>query len=272
MRLALLSSLFLLAAPKQPDVAAPAFWQPLPAAKPGEWLYLFPETGETLAEYKATTPNRPTETRKFVYLQPWFTRPAADTAWVDELERVAAAWFGHEVKRMPAGAMPRRAYDIGRQQYDVIKLAARLVSTLPNDALILLAITDRDLKLRDSRYAFGWGALQHRVAVMSTRRLQRGPRVRRRALGLALHEATHGLGLRHCIFFPCLMNGAHTLREADRRPLQLCPVCRAKLCWNLGLDPMRRYEALIPAFRRAGLEQDADRTLQARNASLDLLK
>ena len=104
-----MSCLFLFPTQKQPDVAAPAFWRPLPAAKPGEWLYLYPEPGETFAEYKATRPSRPTAARRFVYLQPWFTRPAGDTAWVAELERVAAAWFGHEVKRLPAGAMPRRA-------------------------------------------------------------------------------------------------------------------------------------------------------------------
>ena len=271
MRLTLLS-LLLCAAPKQPDVAAPPFWRRLPPPKPGEWLYLYPEPGETLAEYKAAKPSRPTAVRKFVYLQPWLTRPTEDAGWVRELARVAAAWFGCQVKTLPAGAMPRRAYDEKRRQYDVVKLAARLVRTLPKDALILLGVTDRDLKLKEFDYALGWGALEHRVAVMSTYRLGRGERVRRRALSLGLHEAAHGLGVRHCIFYPCLMNGAHTLREADRRPMQLCPVCRAKVCWNLGLDPMRRYGTLIPALRAAGLEGEADRTSRARNASKELLE
>ena len=49
------------------------------------------------------------------------------------------------------------------------------------------------------------------------------------------------------------MNGVRTLREADERPMLLCPVCRAKLCWNLGLEPLARYGMLIPALAKAGL-------------------
>jgi hypothetical protein len=45
--------------------------------------------------------------------------------------------------------------------------------------------------------------------------------------------------------------------EADRRPLLLCPVCRAKVCWNLDLAPEARYAALIPVLRRQGLAADA---------------
>jgi hypothetical protein len=53
------------------------------------------------------------------------------------------------------------------------------------------------------------------------------------------------------------MNGALSLEEADARPASLCPVCRAKLCWNLGADPLARERALGEAFRAEGLEADA---------------
>jgi len=74
---------------------------------------------------------------------------------------------------------------------------------------------------------------------------------------LALHEAHHLLSLPHCTFYRCLMNGALTLKEADGRPAVLCPVCRAKVCWNLGVDPAARERAMADAFAAVGLPADA---------------
>jgi len=141
----------------------------------------------------------------------------------------------------------------------VLALAAQLVRTLPHDALFLLAVTDRDLFVGDLSYAFGWGSLRLRVGVLSTARLGEGdpPLRRRRAMTLALHEAHHLLSLPHCAFYRCLMNGALTLKEADGRPGVLCPVCRAKICWNLGVDAAARERALALAFADAGMPRDA---------------
>jgi archaemetzincin len=78
---------------------------------------------------------------------------------------------------------------------------------------------------------------------------------------LALHEAGHLLSLPHCTFYRCLMNGALTVEEADARPAVLCPVCRAKLCWNLGIDPLDRERSLARAFAAAGMTRDSEDAL-----------
>jgi archaemetzincin len=92
-------------------------------------------------------------------------------------------------------------------------------------------------------------------------------RARRRILASALHEAGHALTLPHCVFFHCLMNPASRLDEIDRRPLLLCPVCRAKVCWNLGLEPVDRYAKLEAALARAGLPEEARRVHAAAGAT-----
>lgn len=270
MRIALLSLLVAAAPAKKPDVPVPDFWKPLRKPERGEWLYYHPEPGETFAEYKGAGPTRPTAERGTIYLQPWLTRPPADARLLERIATVLRAWFGREVKRLPPGPMPPRAYDARRRQHACFKLAARLVRRLPDDALLVLAVTDRDLSLADFDYALGWGSLEHRVAVMSTYRLGRGETRLRRTLGLALHEASHALSLRHCVFFPCLMNGAQTPAEADRRPMQLCPVCRAKLVWNLNDERQARYRRLALALREVGLPADARRTERAAEASRGL--
>ena len=264
--------ILLLAAPnKEPDVAVPpGVWKPLPPPQPGEWRWRFPEKGQTFAEYKAARPTRPTAKRQTVYLQPFFTRPPPDPR---ELERIAAVmqgFFAHEVATLPPRPLPAAAYSRGRRQVDVLRLAKAMVRTRPPDALFLLAITDRDLFAGRLQYTYGWGSFKLRVGVLSTSRLAAGAdekRRRRRLLTLATHEAGHMLSLPHCTFFRCLMNGARTLAEADARPALLCPVCRAKLCWNLGLDPLVRYRGLGDAFARAGLADIARRAETAAEAT-----
>jgi archaemetzincin len=256
--------ILLLAAPnKEPDVAVPpGIWKPLPPPQQGEWRWRFPEKGQTFAEYKAARPTRPTATRQTVYLQPFFTRPPTDA---HELERIAAlleGFFARKVATLPPRSLPASAYARGRRQVDISRLVKAMVKTLPPDALFLLAITDRDLFAGRLRYTFGWGSFKLRVGVLSTNRLAASSgadekRRRRRLLTLAAHEASHMLSLPHCTFFSCLMNGARSLAEADARPELLCPVCRAKLCWNLGLDPLARYRGLGGAWARAGLADAA---------------
>ena len=52
----------------------------------------------------------------------------------------------------------------------------------------------------------------------------------RRCFRLISHEMCHVLGLRHCIYYSCLMNGVNNDEEMDRTPLHLCPICLRKLC------------------------------------------
>ena len=268
MRLILLSGILLVAAPKRPDVPAPpSIWKPLPPPRRGEWRDLYREEGQTFAEFREARPVRETGRDAPIYVQPWLTRPPDDRRLFERIASLLRSSFGREVKILPPASMPARAYDRKRRQYTVVGLAARLVRTLPDDALFMLAVTDRDLRLESFDFAFGWGSLEHRVAVMSTRRLGRGPAVLRRTLGLALHESGHALSLPHCVFFPCLMNGARSLAEADRRPMQLCPVCRSKLCWKLDLEPGNRYAALEKALSAAGLAEDARATHAAADAT-----
>ena len=272
MRLCLAVFLFVLAAPKRPDVPAPGgFWKRLPPV-PGkeDWRADHPERGQTLREYKEAGPTRPTAKRTRIYLRPWLTRPPAQPGLLENIATLLKASFGREVVVLENGPLPARAYDPGRRQFAVMKLGARLVRTLPEDALFVLAVTDRDLHMGRFGYALGWGSFDLRVGVMSTLRVDVGAgaeRRRRRVLSLALHEATHELSLPHCIFYFCLMNGARDRIATDKRPMQLCPVCRAKVCWNLGLDPLKRYAALEEACRKVGLPGEAARMRAAAEAT-----
>lgn len=56
------------------------------------------------------------------------------------------------------------------------------------------------------------------------------------------HELCHLLGLGHCRWLRCVMQGALSLDEVLRRPLDLCPVCLRKLQHVLGFKLVDRYK------------------------------
>lgn len=51
-------------------------------------------------------------------------------------------------------------------------------------------------------------------------------------------------GIRHCVYYECVMNGSNHLQESDSRPLELCVVCLRKLQTNIKFDILERYKRL----------------------------
>ncbi|XP_004629750.1 archaemetzincin-1 [Octodon degus] len=58
------------------------------------------------------------------------------------------------------------------------------------------------------------------------------------------HELCHLLGLGNCRWLRCLMQGALSLDEVLRWPLDLCPICLRKLQHVLGFQLLDRYKRL----------------------------
>jgi archaemetzincin len=252
---------------KSPDVDAPGgLWARLDPPQPGEWLYHFPEPGQTFREYVEGNPVRATGVRRRIYVQPWLTRAPEEPTLLRRVADILAALCGREAEVLAPAPLPAVAYARGKRRHDVVALARSLRENLPEDALFLLAVTDRDLFAEGLDHVYGWASLADRVAVVSTARLgardDRG-RSLRRALALAAHESGHALSLAHCTFYRCLMNGSNSLEESDRRPTIPCPVCAKKLAWNLGSTRAALYRALAEAFEGAGLPDDAARARAA---------
>ena len=58
----------------------------------------------------------------------------------------------------------------------------------------------------------------------------------KRTLKVAAHETGHMFSMRHCTKFECVMSGTNHLAETDRRPIDACPECTAKICWFSDVD------------------------------------
>lgn len=79
----------------------------------------------------------------------------------------------------------------------------------------------------------------------------------KRACRLMAHELGHLLGLDHCIWHQCLMNGSGHLAQDDTQPLHACPVDLRKLQVRLGMDPPTHYRAMIAWYSQQGRADDA---------------
>lgn len=80
----------------------------------------------------------------------------------------------------------------------------------------------------------------------------------RRCVKILLHEVGHLFGLKHCIYYICLMNGANNEKEMDRQPLRLCPVCLRKMHSSLGFDVRSMYQSFAKLCEQHGLNEERD--------------
>lgn len=252
---------------------------PLPPPGPGDWLTSHPEGGQTFADYLASGPNRPTASRHTIYVQPLGPFSSAQR----QIVRLAAEYLGHYFALkvviepdLSAGAIPRSGVRIHPRTHEVqvhtgAILYGVLTPRLPRDAAAYIALTAIDL-FPDPRwnFVFGQASPDERVGVWSLARFGDPAaseasfrQVLLRTLKTATHETGHMFGMHHCTAAACNMNGANSLEEADRAPLALCPECLAKTCWLTGTKPSDWLRAQLGFYRRAGLDDDAQRTTTA---------
>ena len=251
-------------------------FDPILEPKPGEWLAVHNELGQTFEEFKASQPNRPGQNQHVIYLQPLGDFMPEQSPSNDKLREFAAAFFAMEVKVLPPVKIDHSTFFTRRNPItnnpqiltgDVLNF---LKARIPADAFCILAITMEDLYPEPSwNFVFGQASVRERVGVYSFARYDAAfygaPRASgyealllRRSFKVLAHETGHMFGLAHCTYFNCLMNGSNHLVEADRRPLHLCPVCLRKLQWSIGFDVLKRYSALEGIYRANGFTDEAD--------------
>ncbi len=247
-------------------------FDPVPAPGAHDWLSVARERGQSFERFARTASNRPGPARARLYLRLVGDCPSEHSALVEQLAAFARAFFVQQVGWLPplavdAGIATRRNRYTGDLQLKTRDILVRLAREVPPDAWSVLAVTTFDLYPHETwNFVFGEALLDDRVGVFSIARYD--PRfygqatsdatlVLRRSCKVLAHEACHMLGLLHCVFFNCLMNGSNHLAESDRRPLHLCPVDLRKLHWALGFDVVERYRRLLGFWRSAGVVDEA---------------
>lgn len=246
-------------------------FDPIPRPGPDDWLASHPEPGQTFAAFLAGHPPRPDSgtARRVLYLQPFGSFHARQDPPLDLLSRFAAAFFALKVAVLPAvpvtGITTRINSHTGQRQLLTRDLLALLADQRPARACCVIGITMEDLYPDPAwNFVFGEASPHDRAGVYSFARYLPGEAdvtaaslLLRRSCKVLAHETAHLLGLAHCVFYSCLMNGSNHLAESDARPLHPCPVDLRKLQHILSFDVTARYRNLRAFAEDAGFTDEA---------------
>ncbi len=266
---------------KQKD-AVVQFFEPM-VIRDGDWLVSQKEAGETFEEYITSNPTLPTDERRTIYIQPIGTFSAEQKRAVQLTAEYMKAYFNLPVKlgrEMALGKAPNnKSRKIEYRNNLQIRTNYFLDDVLPKmrpaDAAALVAFTNYDLYPGETwAFVFGQATFSERVGVYSLYRFSdiafernnAADRMLTRTLKIAMHETGHMFSMKHCTKYECLMSGTNHLSETDRRPLDNCPECMAKVAWAMNYDPVERYNNLAAFWRKNGKPNEAKSMLEKARA------
>lgn len=238
----------------------------------GDWLWHHPESGQSFWDFIKSKPEKPTDRERRLVLQPLGDFNPEEQRLLEDVGDFCQAFFDCEVRLAPSLPLPvqhSRERGGARQYKTPPILREVLAPKRPEDAFCYLGVTAADLTYADNwNYVYGSAMMKGKVGVFSLARYfpefygqerTAGSEalILRRSCGVMAHEAAHSLGLEHCLYYRCLMQGSNHLGELDEKPLTLCPICLAKLKWSLDCDLERRYERLRTFCQDKGLSAQA---------------
>lgn len=240
--------------------------------RPGDWLAVRYEPGQTFEEYLACNPATSRGKRNKIYIQPLGEFSDSQRKIVTLTADFMCRYFNVPVEieeDLPLSVIPGNARRVhpswgGRQILTTYVLYDVLRPRLPEDAAAYIAFTTSDLWAgEDWNFVFGEASLFERVGVWSIHRFGDPDKGKRqfketllRTMKLSTHETGHMFSMLHCIVCECNMCGNNNLEERDRQPVWLCPECMAKVCWATGTDPLTRYRKLARFCKEHGLTRE----------------
>lgn len=248
------------------------FFKPMTVHE-GDWLDSQREAGETFEQYIASNPTLPTPERRTIYIQPIGTFNAQQRQAIRLTADYMRAFYNLPVKLNADRALGNVPSDKQRKIEFRNNLQIRtnyflddvLAKILPSDAAALIAFTNYDLYPGETwAFVFGQATLSGRVGVWSLYRFADArtgkidPKLLLdRTLKVAMHETGHMFSMKHCVKYECLMSGTNHIGETDRRPLDNCPECMAKVAWAMNYDPVERYNNLAAFWEKNARPDEA---------------
>lgn len=79
-----------------------------------------------------------------------------------------------------------------------------------------------------------------------------------RSCKVAAHEIAHNVGVDHCCYYQCMMNGSGHLSEDFAQPIFLCPVDLRKIVEFCGSDVLERYDCLLKFFEKEKMTEESN--------------
>lgn len=152
-------------------------------------------------------------------------------------------------------------------QYKSREISTALKLLKKKDTFCVLGITNEDLYPDENdNFVFGEANMEDACGVFSFRRFQadfpgndfKDQNMIESACYIMAHEITHMFGLRHCIYYECLMNGTMSARESHQKLNNtLCPACLKKLKINLKFDTRTWFQNMYQVSKQLEFSKEA---------------
>ncbi|WP_228390872.1 archaemetzincin, partial [Chryseobacterium contaminans] len=168
----------------------------------------------------------------------------------------------------------KRIFKDGQEQlWAGYVLDSFLIKRKPQDAVVLMGITERDLyPIPEWNYVFGLASYENGVGVTSIYRFANGHLTDSnfnesllRLMKISSHEIGHMFGITHCLNANCVMNGTNTLSETDFHYARACSLCQRKLNSSISYNNKKRLLELKGFFEKHHLNSEFARTQQDLN-------
>ncbi|MFM7022317.1 MAG: archaemetzincin [Flavobacteriales bacterium] len=240
--------------------------------KPGDWLETHPEKGQTFAQYQKTKFVQPNAEKNKIYIRPVGDFLPEEFKIVEYTAAYLQDFFGlptvlmdqiHDSVVPPAS---RRILASFEQLHAAYVLDSILYPQVPEDAIVVIGITNKDLYPQDSwAFVFGLAYPTKRISVSSMFRYVEDSLTAGnyhlcldKMIKTTAHEVAHTFGLKHCINATCVMNGTNGLHESIRRPNHLCSECTKKLYYNLHFNLLERNRKMNAFFMLHHLPKEVE--------------
>lgn len=238
--------------------------------KPGEWLSVHKEAGQSFNQYREVKSIKIKSNNKTIYILPIGKFSDLETRLLNANSEYLKVFFDLNVKILPSIGDETISSEFKRENGDILQLNASylindfLIKNKPKESLVILGITSKDIYPKPEwNYVFGLASYTKCSAVVSLFRLSNGINEKRnftkgleRLNKIASHEISHMFSLKHCINAVCLMNGSNNIQETDSKPNALCSECLAKLSWKLEFNNLERMKRIRKYFYNYDLVED----------------
>lgn len=237
----------------------------------GEWRYNRNEHFQTFEDFQKLKKIKPEAGKNTIYLQPIGDFNEFQKKQIELTKEYLKTYFQLETKVLPSlsnSIIPRSVRRMGHDSQEQILagyvLDSILIKRKPNDAVVFMGITERDLFPKPEwNYVFGLASYKDGVGVTSMFRFYNGNLTEsgsneglERLLKISSHEIGHMFGISHCLNANCVMNGTNNLSETDSHFARACSLCQQKLNSSLQYDNKKRLIELKKFFEKQHLNSE----------------
>lgn len=231
--------------------------------KAGDWRETRKEKFQTYESFLKTKKIIPSNNQNTIYLLPIGDFDSLESKEIKQNSIYLEKYFQLKIKILKPisdNLIPKKARRIIDNHEQLLAgyiLDHLLLTNKPKDAVVLMAITQKDLYPKPEwNYVFGLASYQKGIGVTSMYRFHDGNlndsnfnKSLLRLNKISSHEIGHMFGLNHCLNAVCVMNGTNSLPETDKHYARLCSLCQKKLNSSLKYDNQKRLSELNQYFK-----------------------